>query len=65
MQLLKHPKNTDVAMLVLRRFYRDDGYFYLNIRWFNIVNPANVFDMGVKEHIVMTESKYKEFEVYG
>lgn len=65
MTLLKHPLMRDVAMCVLRKFYKpEEAMYYLNVRWINIVNPANVFDMGVKEHIVMTEAKYKEFKIY-
>ena len=66
MHLFKHDKNTDVAMQVMKRFYiSEDDTYKIKIRWWNIVNPANVFYTGVQETIRIDRKKFlKEWNKY-
>lgn len=47
-QLYKHIRNTDVAMMPVKmHFIAPKNGYKIRCRWFNIVNPNNVFDMHV------------------
>lgn len=36
----------------LKSFYVAEGQYYkLRVRWFNIVNPGNIFDTGIQENL--------------
>lgn len=64
MSLYKHKNNTDVAILVLKAFhfqnpYENKGYYKIKVRWFNIVNRANMFDMDSQEILTIEQDTFK------
>lgn len=57
--LYKHRRCTDVAILVLHSFYvRQHESYKLKVRWQNVVNPSNIFDMGVAERLEINAHKF-------
>lgn len=65
--LYKHKNCTDVAILVLSSFYVAERQTYkLKVRWMNIVNPNNIFDVGIQERLEIPRTKFnKEWELIG
>lgn len=61
MKLYKHKRNTDVAMCIMKAFYvKSPGvktYYKPKVRWFSIVNPANIFDTGIQENLKIDRNK--------
>jgi hypothetical protein len=51
-KLYKHKNCTDAAIYVLN-IYSYPERFSLRVKWFNIVNPKNIFDMGVRDDIII------------
>lgn len=66
MQLYKHWNNTDVAMCVLHKFYdQQKDEYKLEVIWFNIVNPNNIYSIGVKEILKINRSIFlKNWSLY-
>ena len=65
MKLLKHPKMTDVAMLVCSQQDIPGTQTYrLSIKWFNITFQNGPQYTGIHEILKMSISKYLEFEEY-
>lgn len=65
MKLLKHPKMTDVAMLVCSQQDIPETQTYrLSIKWFNITLQNGPQYTGIHEILKMSISKYLEFEEY-
>lgn len=64
MKLLKHPRMTDVAMLVLKSFFVSQrGTYKLKVRWMRIVTGVPE-DLGVQENLEITSEKMKEFKCW-
>lgn len=63
----KHERNTDVCIYVLHRFYiKETDEYSVRLRWFNCVNPKNVFDLGVQETVRIKRTdaaKWKDYDV--
>lgn len=47
----KHIECTDAAILVLKVQYHDQKRVKVRVSWVNVVNPTNVFPMGLVETI--------------
>jgi len=65
-QLYKHENCTDVAMMFVKYpvFIPEKNGYKFKVRWFNIVNPRNVFDMNEPDTIFIKKEdlpKWKEF----
>lgn len=67
MVLLKHIRNTDVAILVLKKYFiPQKDYYKVKVKWMNIVNPNNIFYIGVQETLIINRKKFlKEWEIIG
>lgn len=57
MKLYKHIYGRDVAILITHRFFVAGKGYKCKVRWFNIVNPRNQFDMGLPETIWIKNMK--------
>lgn len=64
--LYKHVNCTDVAFMPIKRpFYVPEKKVYkVKVRWFNVVNPKNVFDLGVVDHIEVKLEDTKNWRLY-
>lgn len=63
--VLKHINNTDVAMMVLDKKYQPSNDTYrIRCRWLNIVNPRNVFDLGIIDNVVIKRDDMSNWEPY-
>ena len=63
--IYKHDNNTDVAMWVLNSLYIPEKDVYkIKCRWLNIVNPKNVFDLGVIDKVEVKRADVKNWKVY-
>jgi hypothetical protein len=61
MKLMKHKQCTDTAILVLGKLLIPErGVYRLKVRWINIVNPLNHFDLGVTDTLYIKEKTLKE-----
>lgn len=69
-QLYKHQYCTDTAIMPVKplRYSPDRKVYKARVRWFNIVNPKNVFDMHVPpngtENIEIKEEDLKKWRPY-
>lgn len=64
-QYYKHVHNTDVCIYVLHRFYiKETDEYSVRFRWFNCVNPKNVFDLGIQETVRIKKADAKLWESY-
>lgn len=63
-KLYKHKNNTDVALYPIDANYLGHTNYYL-VRWFNIVNPSNWFNMGVEDIARISPEEEKDWEVIG
>jgi hypothetical protein len=61
--LYKHDNNTDVALMPLDIAESGDVY-KIKCRWFNIVNPKNVFDLGVVDSVEIKSQDLKKWKIY-
>lgn len=66
MQLYKHKRNTDVAIMPTKppRYSATRNVYKVRVHWFNIVNPRNVFNMNVPETIEIKAENMKDWEPY-
>lgn len=64
--LYKHENNTDVALYPVRSpFYVPEKKIYkVKCRWFNIVNPLNVYDMGIVDNVVIKAEDIRKWKFY-
>lgn len=64
-ELYQHVNNTDVAIMPVDHFYFNIGgmvFTKYRIRWYNVVNPHNVFAMSMHtHHVVMNEDQEKNW----
>lgn len=64
-EFYKNIHNTDVAIFPLYvRFVPQKGVYKVKVRWFNIVNPENVFDMNLTEEIQIKVEDMKNWKIY-
>lgn len=69
-QLYKHKNCTDVALMPVKspRYSTTRKVYKLKVRWFNIVNPKNVFDMNVgdngTDNVEIREEDLKNWRPY-
>lgn len=62
MKLLKHKNCKDVAIAILRDHVLN-GVHHVKVRWFNVVNPGNIFDMGLPvEHLMIKDENMKDWK---
>lgn len=63
--LYKNTYNTDVAMYPVKVLYipPKNGYI-VKCRWFNIVNPENVFDLGVIDRCFIKKEDINNWKPY-
>lgn len=61
--LYKNSKNTDVAFCVLSASKCDDGY-YLNVMWFNIVDPLKPYSMNLVTETKIQSNHIRDWNLY-
>lgn len=63
--LYKHENCTDVAILPIKIFYvfEKSGY-KVKVRWFNIVNPDNIYDINFSETIFIKANDLKRWHLH-
>lgn len=63
LSLYKHNLNTDVAFSVIKQFTKPNGDIKLKVKWFNIVNPDNIFPID-DDKILITKEQIKNWKLY-
>lgn len=61
--IYKHVNNTDVALKILRVVKLDKG---LKVKgsWINIVNPNNIYSIGLTEEFLIEKEQIKNWKRY-
>lgn len=64
--LYKHENCTDTALMPVKRpfFVPEKQIYKVRCRWFNIVNPNNVYDMGVVDNVVIKAEDIRRWKFY-
>lgn len=63
--LFKHINNTDVAAEFLKNYYIPEKKTYkIKISWWNIVNPDNIYPIGITETITISKEKINDWKIY-
>jgi hypothetical protein len=61
-KLFKHYNCNDVAIEILKKFYvHEKNGYKLKIRWWNVVNPDNSWDMGCQENLFISQDDLKNW----
>ena len=63
MKLMKHINNTDVAAEFLRVVRIPRGA-KVKVCWYNIVNPKNIYPIGIVEEVFIPTEKLTEWKVW-
>lgn len=62
-KIRKHVNCTDVAAEFLRVIKVPDGY-KVKLSWINIVNPDNVYRIGITEEVLITNEQMPNWKFY-
>lgn len=64
--LYKHENGSDAAILILKHplFIAPKNGYKIRIKWMNIVNPKNVYDIGIMETIFIKKEDIKNWKFY-
>ena len=66
-RIYKHDNCTDMAIMPVENpfFITEKRGYKVKVRWFNVVKPENIFDMGVMETVFIKAEDMKNWKEVG
>ena len=62
--LYKHNNGRDVAILPLDIRLSTRDVYKIKVRWFNIVDPDHIFDMGCPDRIEIKKEDIRNWKIF-